>query len=400
MARPSVMGGVSTIGIVVAVLSILASLVTGGYGGGMYVLSAANRARVLHGAPPALPVSKPDQPVSTSIPLETETSPRGFGSVERKTIIDALRVKVPMSDEQAVQLDALLAEAGKDIFGGAISTEAVQNEVGDKFGSLQALAESESQPFYFRTSTGRAEVHDNRAVFYRGGGLQVTRTTAGRRLNGSGHPALLPQDVQGLIDLAQQSAGSQLTAAHIATLRRLLSDPQQQLVAMNKTESGYRAGLIGAFPLSAGYVMVQFAGGPLLLGPSGQVVLKNEPSSVPTVSGFACFLVMVEAGASIAAGLLLLVVMIRLKRRQPKTPRPLMIYVGAKLPLAVVAGLAFAWMLMSYAASAPPGSFAPGTGVAVAAGIGLVIAGLAYPLWLLSVLRRPAVRNYLRPPRD
>ena len=170
MARPATLSAVATLGMVVAVLSILGSLLTGGLGAGTYMVSAANRARVLHNAPVALPVSSPGEPILLSRPLSAPAGSRGLDPPQKKIVIDALRTKVFISDDQALQLDVLLGQAGQDIFPAPITKDSVLQAVGDEAGSLATVGASTDEPFYFRTPAGRTEVRADRAVFYGGGG--------------------------------------------------------------------------------------------------------------------------------------------------------------------------------------------------------------------------------------
>lgn len=397
MARPAALSAVATIGMIVAVLSILASLLTGGLGAGAYAVSAANRARVLHNAPAALPVSSPREPILLSRPLFIAAGSRGLDPPQRKIVIDALRTKVFISDDQALQLDVLLGQAGQDIFPVPITKDSVLQAVGDEAGSLATVGQSTDEPFYFRTPAGRTEVRGDRAVFYGGGGLQAVRTSAGRRLNSTGHPVLSSQDVDGLLELVRQSCENKIAQPQIETLRRLLEDPQQQLVSLIKSESGYQIGLNSAFAAPGGYVTILFAGGPLLLSPAGRLVLRSDAASVPGVSGWVCLLVVLEAIASVGAAILLLVLMSRLARQPPRGGGAFWFFVEMKIALALIAGGALMWMIGDYErAEASSMSVA----WAIIAGIAVAVAGLIYPAWLASKLQKPAIRNYLASPQD
>ena len=399
--RPPVVQLVAISAIAVAVLSIIASLFTAGYAASLYVAAARARDAILRNAPLAMPMSRPDQPVTATIALLTPVGRRGLDSSQRQTVFAALQQRISILPNQSRQLDALLAEDGAEMFGVSadrpISPEGALDAVGDSFGLLAGKADDAAQPFYFTTSAGRAEIFNDRALFYRNKSLAPVRATAGRRLNASGHPILLPPDVSALTDLVQQSSGGALNAAQLLAVQSLLANPQQQLIALSGG-AGEFAGIQGASVMPGGFARIDFAGGPLLMTPQGTVLLRTDEEAIPAVSGVASAMAAAEGMASIALAILLAAIGARLLGGWRPSRAALASVAVAKLVLAIIAGLAIGWVTSNHISSRVQlGLPSPAPqGAAVAAGIALTLLGSAYPLLLLVTIGREDVRVYLR----
>ena len=177
-------------GMIVAALSFIASLVSAGFGAAVYMNSTAARDRLLRNAPAELPVSTPSQSVMLTTPLVTPMGPHGMDSTQRSATVDAVNQRIEMTPQQGQQLDALLAVDGDEIFninpGDTVSPPVIVQELGDHVGRMPAADGSE--PFYFETSTGRAEVYENRAMFYR----QHALTPVAQSRAGAAIPAVIP----------------------------------------------------------------------------------------------------------------------------------------------------------------------------------------------------------------
>lgn len=395
-ARPGALGIVAGAAIAVAVLSMLASLLSGGYAVGVYASSRFRVNALLRHAPPALPASLPQQPVRMSAPVTTPVGPRGMEPPRREKFIAALQQRIQLSPEQSRQLDALLADAGQEIFPLAGSPDEAVGQIGDRCGRLATTA-LDASPFYFENSAGRVEVYADRALFYRANSPSIVRASSGRRLNLGGRPMLLEADVHSLIDLAQQSSGGALNDAQVTTLRQLLSDPQQNLVALSSGAAGEAIGLNSATVRHDGYAIVSFAGGPLLLGPRGDVILQGDAAGIPAVNPWACGLVVAEAIASILLAVLLLIAGVRLRRRPHLKLRPFHTYGILKVILAVGGGAAMGWMIASYldaAGPAPGGAADSRTVESVIVGALFAAAGCAFPIFVEVVLQRRSVREF------
>lgn len=405
VSRPRVLSAVVVAGMIVAGFSFIAGLVSAGYGAAVYMNSNAARDRLLRNAPADLPVSTPTQPVLLMTPLATPVGPHGMDAAARSATVEAVNQRIEMTPQQALQLDALLAQDGDEIFslnpGDAISPPAIIQQLGDRVGRLPSADGSE--PFYFETATGRAEVYENRALFYRQHALTPVRAVAGRRTNASGHPILLPADVTAVIQLVQDACerdgAKPLGDAQVQALRALLSDPQQQLVSEIPGPDGNQLGINGASVRPDGYARIDFSGGALLLGPAGNVVLRSDRAAIPVVSSAACGLVILEGLVSLGMAVFLLIICLGLFRVPRRRTRPLELWSISKIALSLLGGLAMAWMIESYwRNSTTPSQAAAHSGwSAMLLGIIVAVLGCAYPLAVLIIARSRKVREYFEP---
>jgi hypothetical protein len=406
--RPPVLHGLAVAGLVVAALSFVASLLVAAYGAGVYLHSTAARDRLLRNAPAGLPISSANQPVLFTAPISTPVAGRGLEANQRAAIVEALAQRIEMTPAQAQQLDALLAEMGADVFslsrGQAVDPQSILQTISDHDGRLPSTADG-TEPFFFETPTGRAEVYENRALFFLHGRLSPVRVTAGRRLNGTKHPILLPQDVNALVRLAQDACGrgssrtSMLGDAQVATLRSLLSDPQQQLVSVVEGPDGNAVGLNGASVRPDGYATIDFAGGAVMLGPRGNVVLRSDVDAIPAVSGAACAAVIVAAVASVALAVGLLLLCVRLLRQPRERLKRMVVWAGLKIVLSIVSGAAVGWVTESYMSSSASDGAASSNATITALVLGACIAaiGIVYPVIILLIARNRSVREYFNP---
>lgn len=400
--------GLAVAGIIVAVLSFIASLLITAYGAGVCLNSAAARDRLLRNAPADLPVSSPGQPVLYTAPVNTPVGSRGLEANHRAAIVEAVSQRIEMTAAQAQQLDALLSEAGADMFAlsreQAIDPQAILQTIADHVGRLPSTADG-AEPFFFETPAGRAEVYENRALFFLHNRLSPVRVMAGRRMNSTGHPILQPQDVNALIRLAQDVCGRgssrsiMLGDAQVQTLRSMLADPQQQFVALVPSPAGNVIGLNGASVRPDGYAIIRFAGGAVMLGPDGDVILRTHLDAIPAVSGAACGLVILAGLASAALAVLLVLCCVPLLRHPRERLNRLVLWAETKLGLSLAGGAAVGWMTASYLRTSL-GNHASATGAwttAAAVGGAVALVGIAFPIIILLVARSRAVREYFNP---
>lgn len=403
--RPGALSAIVVAGMIVAALSFIASLVSAGFGAAVYMNSNAARDRLLRNAPADLPLSTPSQPAMLTTPLVTPVGPHGMDPTQRSAAVDAVNQRIEMTPQQSQQLDALLAVDGDEIFninpGDAVSPPAIVQQLGDSVGRLPAADGSE--PFYFETSTGRAEVYESRAMFYRQHALTPVRAVAGRRTNASRHPILLPADVAAMIQLVHEACerggAKSLDDAQVQELQTRLSDPQQQLVSVIAGPEGSQLGINGASVRPDGYATIDFSGGALLLGPGGNVVLRSDLASIPVVSSAACGLVILESLVSVGMAVFLLIICVGLFRVPRRRVKPLELWSVAKIMLSLVGGGAAVWMIESYETNSTSPSPAAAHAGSVALLIGILVAalGCAYPIGVLIIARTRMVREYFEP---
>jgi hypothetical protein len=407
VSRPPALRRLAVAGIIIAALSFIASVLVAAFGAGVYLRSTAARDRLLRNAPAELPVSSPNQPVLFTAPISTPVGSRGLESNQRAAIVGAISQRIEMTPAQAQQVDAMLAEVGADMFSlsrqQTVDPQAILQAIADHVGRLPSTADG-TEPFYFETPTGRAEVYENRALFFLHNRLNPVRVMAGRRLNHTRHPILLPQDVNALVRLAQEvcgrgsTQGSTLADAQVKTLQSMLGDSEQQLVSLVPSPEGNVIGLNGASVRPDGYATIDFAGGAVMLGPRGNVILRSDRDAIPAVSGVACGLVIVEGLASAALAVFLVLLCLRMLRQPRERLNRMVLWAAMKLGLSLVGGAALGWMIASYSStSLAEGSPSNGATIACAVGAAVAVIGLAYPIAILLVARSRAVREYFNP---
>jgi hypothetical protein len=397
--RPGVISAVGAAGIVFGCLSILMSLAGAAGAVGLIATARSNAEKVRRFASAALPVSSPSQPVAMAIVLAPpEVGARGMDSAERARVIVLLRRSLALAPQQESQLDALLQEAGHSVFPDRVPTtdEAVDAAL-KEHGAMPSDAADGVQPVFFVTAGGRADLYGDRAVFDPADRSAVVRTSAGPRLNSTGHPILRPQDTRDVIALIQQNCHNQLNAAQVGKLTELLASPDQQLIAATGQAAGPIVGINSAMLLQpGGYAMITFAGGTLLLSPAGQVILKGD--DLPGVSGTACGAVIVESLASITMAVWLLVICKRLLAQSIVTPRQHRTWAMAKMSEALLGAGAVGWLIWSMIATMPPGAAGPlagqAGGVASTGAFVVCIAAFTYPVAAMILLARASAKLY------
>ena len=392
-------------GIVVAAISVLTSLVISFCALGIYLKSAGAKNLFLLHAPMALPVSRETDRVALTTPLTTPVGRNGIDAADRPGVMEAVSKRIEMSPQQSRQFDALLAVEGLRIFGAVdarkVSPETVPDAI-TRLGPLPAIGGDADEPFFFETASGRVEVFSTRALFYPHRSVTPVRATAGRRLNASGHPVLTPGDVDAVAGLVEQSAtgpferAAKLNDAQMGSLRALLSDPNQQLIAASDGLEGSFIGIQGAAVLPDGFAKVDFGGGPLLMSPVGKVVLRSERDAIPAISMGATVLVIIASILSVALAIYLLIASVRLLKRPRQRLRSMRIYAGLKVIFAAISALAIGWFTHSFFTQSGPTASHMNDELAwsMCSGIGIFGVGLIFPLSVLIVSRRRIVREY------
>src|SRR5690348_3074776 len=100
-SAPPMLGTMGISAIVVAVLSILASLLTAGYAASVYLASKAARDRILRNAPLVMPVSTPRQSVRFRVRVMPQQGKHGLNEDQQQTAISAFEPLVQMTPQQA-----------------------------------------------------------------------------------------------------------------------------------------------------------------------------------------------------------------------------------------------------------------------------------------------------------
>lgn len=197
-ARPRIVTGVGVVSIAVAILGLAGSVLTAVaaiafYAGAHEVGARAARAAALSRSPLFAP-----EPVK----LPVEVGPNGLAGTQRRGVIDAFYAVRPLRPPRVEQIDAILARHGRTMLlsaqdrqaGLEPSPERVRGLVldqGELFGGSRAAG-----PDYFKLSTGRLELYDDRAVFYPVDGSPTLRSAlprpATRPASSQTQPTLAP----------------------------------------------------------------------------------------------------------------------------------------------------------------------------------------------------------------
>jgi hypothetical protein len=383
---------VGSIGIVFGILGTIASLAIFAVAGGLMSVSASAARQAKQFAQPTMPVSKPDQPTMIFVaPTPPEVGPDGLAEGDRQSLVPLMQHVLPLSIQQQQQVDALLREAGAQVFPRMVPKDdtMLAGALLDH-GTMASASASASETVFFVTKGGRAEIHDDGAVFRPAHGASTVRITAGPRLNSTGHPILRRQDVDAVIRLIRQASGGKLNGPQTETLSRLLADPDQQMIALNGPADGQTIGISGAGPQPGGYLLVGFAGGSLLLTPAGAPLLKDD--ALPGVSLFACIGTMVMALVGLAMAIWLVALSRRVMKRTIFTPRPYRRWAAAKIVASVLSAIMFGWMIATFVTSRPESSGAGYAGTS--AGIALSAAGCVFPVLATVLFRTRSARLY------
>ena len=409
--RPGIVTALAVFSIIVACLGVLGSVVAGLASTGFLVTAERVVPMLLTAAanpPVGMTTTTPPPPVTA--PAGPVVGPNGMDEAQRLVVINGLLYLQPLSPERQAQVDAILATAGKKIFppgpeagGPAATPQGIAATVQDS-GEMFTARQDQVGPHYFVTPTGRLVVHDTRAVFEPDDGSSAVRSSVGGPVQG-----LTPEQVQSVIDQAKEAgkaAGVLVGAAHESSLRILLSDPTQTLVPTHRL-----TGAVKSVSGAGGAVTIQFGGGPVSLGPQGEVLPAGPATAAagpPKVSRVAFGGVLIAAGLGFALAVYLLIAAVLLLRRSPRSRRMHLTYAWMQLAVTVVAGALFWWMVRDFSgqvtaaveaatpAGATPVSVLTGMpwGRMSAWGLAFAALGCVYPIVLLIVMRTRTIRHY------
>ena len=370
---------------IVGMCSILFALLGGAFA--LFVAVQAFGLAATSGASPAGMVTlAPVRPATAT----TARGPRGIPAAERKAVVAALRSRRDLSPERVLQLDTLLATAGRDM-----AVDAVRES-----GATPALRPGDTACDYFVTAAGRLEVHDDRAVFFPTDGSPTVRVSAdeatgadasgGSATNGSTSTALTTPQIASVITQAQGATSGALGQAQVATLTSELGAADQQLVAPGTAATAFEF----AAAQRGGTAVVRLNAGLIALDPSGKVLSQHALAAPGTGStarsgsakatlGFAV------AAVSAALALFLLFTGIATLADSPAGRRLHLAYAALKLPLVVLAAwfieLSRSEIVASVDLLYPVDPFKVGL---------LALPGAVYPLALLAVMNLPSMKRY------
>lgn len=410
--RPGIITAIGVICITVAALSVLFSLSSGGYSFLFYAMSKGRQV--------ASAIAATSTPVSTPAPAQSPVLRQDDASVA----VNALDSLLSLDNAHVNELDRLMRRHGRKVFAGdddkPLTLAAVRAAVTQSTPLSAGLGKA-----VFSTAQGTVEIYSDRAVFKSADGATTVETSARHNrdqesatnpststmtysmsVNSSvvaGMPSaslptpLTEAQIKQIILSARQS-GTPINNAQLQALHAELAKSNQILTSARSASP-----VLGTVAETNGNLAITFdSTNMLILDPKGKVLLSGAmPIPDFGVSGALATVNGLEALASIALAIYLLIVGILVLRGSFSSPRLLRIYALIKIPLAIVAGIGLS--LLGYGmANASANNPMMGSGSAPSSpklgffifGVVAVLLGLALPVGILIALRTKAVRNY------
>ena len=415
VTRPGLVTAVGVASVVVALGGAAGAVVTAiaaflFFAGAQAAGGSAQAAKLAAAAAPPQPAAR------APARLPPEEGAGGVARPQRRAVVEAFYAVRPIRPPRMEQLDAILARHGKTILLTPDEREAAAQAAPERVARLvtdhgQLFGTNPSAaPDFFRLTTGRLELYDDRAVFYPADGSPTLRNAYGRT---PARRALSEAEVAAVVGRAKSFGANILNEAQAATLATVLSGADQKLVP---TAGAAGAGAVQSEPRSVtagagGAVTVRFGDGQLDLGPQGQILAAPAGPAPPPKPSTAAFLaVMASSLAGLALSVVLFVAAVLLLRGLPSGRRLHFTWAWLKLVVTVAGAVAFWWMadrfydgLLHYNAAPPginPARFAAGPRTVMAQPwhpLAAALAGLVYPLVVLVALRARSVREYFHP---
>lgn len=404
--RPGIVSGMGTMSIIVASVSILASLVTGCqslmYHKITQISRTLNKPRMVMSSGGAMPM----QAVPTTQQANADAGPTGFTTGvhglapdSRAVVTQVLSEKRPMGSQRLRQLDAFLADQGQTAFptgGDALTPTGVTASVTS---DSEYAGGGDDDPGHtdFVTTWGTLKIYDSKTIFANGSGTAevtadgIVEQAAQTNLTYSTTGALTPSQVQVIVARVQKTSGNKLTPAQMTSLTAALQDPNQQLVSPSNAWSPIRA-----VTANEGQVLVWFSDGFVTIDPQGGTQINPMNSGPPlNVSSKACGLAAIDALVSMGLAAFLMFAGICMLRQSPGARRFHVMYALVKIPLAILGTIAVVWMTYEFHSSANASGGGGPQAQAMAQVMGIVVGlGIVYPLALLLALRTRGAREY------
>jgi hypothetical protein len=406
--RPSfiTLVGVASIGFAVlsaagAVLTAVAAFLffAGAQAVGSAALAAQNNPAAI-AAPP------------TPVRATPETGTNGVREPLRRSVVEAFYAVRAMRPPRVEQLNAILARDGRTILltpedrraGVEPAPERVRGLVtdhGELFSRNRAAA-----PDYFRLTTGRLELYDDRAVFYPADGSATIRNSFGRA---PGRRALANAEAAAVVGRAKELAAGVMTEAQATALASALTSPDQKLVSAAAAVGGPAGPSepTAVVPGAGGAVTVRFNDTALYLGPQGEVLASPPGPAPPPKPSTAAFLTVLAASlAGLALAVVLFIAAVLFLRGLLSGRRLHVTWAWLKIPVTAVSAGAFWWMASSFYAAMTrydPNALSRFTGGPRALmaepwqPLAVAILAVVYPLVVIGVMRTRTVKEYFEP---
>ena len=413
-ARPGVVTALGVACIVVAAISGVASGMLGvwGFGSLWFVkMVTGYGTSTVYGTtgggamaprPPGISAPAGMKGMTAAAPTPAPLAPMGIASPEaRRQIVKGVDAFHRLTVSHQQQFDKLLTEVGQAV-GFALKPDGtpvnVRRDLTDS-GKAPATQPGERDMDYISTRAGKIELADSYANFTSTDGTVGYRTsvgTAGFGPTTSSWTLGADEVQQVLAQVRQWQPGSQgqLNAAQLQALQTALESPAQRLVQPGMAQMMWMQTEVDA----NGVATVQLNGNAVVIAKQGVIVSTGPAPFSPALqhaSPEAAALVVFENGMSLALAIFLFVTGILLLRQSPAAPRLLKCYAVAKLPLAILGGIAVAWLWGSFSTDMLRSTVVQADQAAATGwGIGFAIAGLAFPIAIFAIFVSPGVKEY------
>lgn len=385
--RPGIISAIGVISIILGVAGILANSIVF-----LMLMSLSAISRVAKSAPP------PPAAVAPAAPAGEYVAPRGMRSDERQVVIQGLYGDDVPSDARRQQLDALLADAGRDILpmtGPDLTVERVKASVTEHRRLPSATDEEPIDKFVL--GFGSLEVSDHNAVFRPTSGDAIHVQGGSVSDPVSGQQILGANQIQAVLNQIQKLDGKPLNSAQQEAISSELARPGERIVLPGPSVAAAVAQVKSASVLSDGSVAIVTDSNTVSFSPDGTIspgittaaAAAGMSGSFPVSRRLTAVLTLCTA-ASIGLAVLLLVVGLFVLKGSPTSRRVQMIWAGAKIIL--VLATAFAWY--RFWAEVTAGNATGSDAGIVAMVVGGTMVLLVYPVAVLIALNSRGTRDY------
>jgi hypothetical protein len=401
----------------VGILSIILGLV--GMGGGAvsafigFGVFVGSRQAANFGSGPIV-IPRPQQ-VSYAYDMRDSAAltPHGLGATSRRQVIAVLVENQPMPLTRQLQLHALLAKSGQDIFPGAvmqIDRENIRQSIAEH-GKLPSASDATIGADFFDLATGRIEIYDDHALFSPADHGETVRASTGMPDNSTAAtPAAVPAaDVQSAMQMIDQQTNHAMTPVQRQAVLAELALPGGVLgPSAGRTTVQLHASLLpgGSLHFTTGMGQMEVASAGTVESRIIYQPMAYSPPNLFTRQGAWAFskpgtglyleigTVFLEGIASLLLGIYLLVSAI-FTIRQARIGRKLhLIYAWIKIPLAITCGVAWCAAVSTGMPRVAGGS--PPKEMFVWAIVLMLVTVLPvlYPIALLIVFATPTAKRY------
>ena len=403
--RPGIITALAVMCIIVASLNGIGSLLSGGYA---FLFYTASKAQARMSAASTVTTTYSSGAVAPTLAPPPQA---GAGTVpmgDTGVAVNVLRPMLSLDAAHVRELNHLLRHHGRQIFGEEDDFKFTTTSVRSAILSSKPLTADSAQPAQFTTAQGTVEIFVDHAVFTSADGSLELRTSMRPISDQTIHhavtnpaampappttTALTPAQVKKVM-AAVSGTGVALNAAETQALKTAISDPNQSLVT-----PGAATPVIMAVRHPDGNAAITFdTGDMLVLSPQGKTISSGPPKFNFNVKGSTATILAIEAAASGALAIYLLIVGVFLLRPILRGRKLVAIFAVLKIPLAIVVAIGWpmlAWeMMQGLSTSSALGTTAPTAGPYVVWGIITAVVGLAFPVALLITISTRPVRNY------